>query len=108
MTKRTKWWLSGGIIIFIILVVSVPLPTQPPGDTRMILDHTLLVYAAPPCFNEADLTNNLAETTWDLAKQKGYEPESACTAEKMKPVSRTLWNIGMNWLGLSASPWAWQ
>ncbi|SEL96527.1 hypothetical protein SAMN04488688_107134 [Paenibacillus sp. cl141a] len=73
----------------------------------MILDHTLQVYVAPPCFNDAGLTNNLSETTWDKVKERGYEPESACTSEQMKPVTYTTWNKIKELAGLSPSPWAW-
>ncbi|GIQ65960.1 hypothetical protein PACILC2_45280 [Paenibacillus cisolokensis] len=73
----------------------------------MILDHTLQVYVAPPCFNDADLTNYLTETTWNKVAERGYEPESACTAEMMKPVARTMWNKVRELAGFIPSPWAW-
>lgn len=107
MTKQRLWWLGGVILLFVMFMVLVPLPFHPPGDTRMILDHTLQVYAAPPCFDDAGLTNNLSETTWNKASEKGYKPESSCTAEQMKPVVDTTWNKIMEMVGITRSPWTW-
>lgn len=107
MTRRMRWLLGGAGAAVLLLLLAVPLPDHPPGDTRVILDHTLRVYAAPPCFDQADLTNYLTETTWDKAQESGYGPESACTADKLKPVSSTLWNrIGII-AGFHTSPWSW-
>ncbi|MFC3771727.1 hypothetical protein [Paenibacillus sp. GCM10012303] len=107
MIKLRIWGLSAGTMILLLFVFLVPLPFQPPGNTRMILDHTHKVYVAPPCFNGAVLTNYLTETTWNKVIEKGYRPESACTAEKMEPVARTMWNKVWELAGFIPSPWAW-
>ncbi|MCG7407015.1 hypothetical protein MH117_06250 [Paenibacillus sp. ACRRX] len=106
MIKR-RWGLSGGLLLVLLIMLFVPLSFQPPGNTRMVIDHTLRVYIAPPCFNEADLTNNLIETTWHKAVETGYGPESDCTANKMKPIKRTLWDKVMELTGLIPNPWSW-
>lgn len=93
--------------MIVLFIFFFPLPFHPPGDTRIILDHTLRVYVAPPCFNDAALTNYLTETTWSKAREKGYEPESACTAERMKPTESTIWNKLREMAGLIPSSWRW-
>lgn len=106
LNKRS--FTVAALAALLLLVIVVPFPFQPPGSARMVLDHTLKVYAAPPCFQQAGLTNYLTETTWSKAKASGYEPESSCTAQLMEPVSTTLLSKMSQLLGLRPSPWSWQ
>ncbi len=70
------------ILIFIGLVI--PVTVEPDQDSRVILDHTLNVYSAPSCFDQAELTNNLEETTLAVASENDFEPESECTEEAFR------------------------
>lgn len=89
------------------LFLLVPLPLAPPGGTRIVLDHTQQVYIAPPCFEQAGATNYLTETTWAEAQQKGYDAESACTAELMQPVATPGWQRLWQLSGAGATAWDW-
>ncbi|UOE96009.1 hypothetical protein [Alkalihalobacillus sp. LMS39] len=74
-----------GIGVFVLLLSSFLIQTTPkaPMNTRMIVDHTYGVYIAPPCFNDAEVTNYLEETTLGRAIETGYEPESICTENSL-------------------------
>lgn len=99
--------LITGIALAALLALFIPISAQPPGETRMVMDETLETYIAPPCFNQAEVTNDLRETDWSAVKQSGYGAESACSAERMMPVKQTLGQLLFQTLGLSKSPWEW-
>ncbi|KHF41777.1 hypothetical protein [Halalkalibacter okhensis] len=83
MKKGTILWITlAGLLLIIGLVV--PITVTAPDDTRVILDHTNKVYSAPACFDQADLTNNLEETTLKFAQELEYVSESSCTEEQLK------------------------
>lgn len=107
MRKRASLYGIGALTVILLFIVLVPLPYPPSGDTRMILDHTLQVYVAPPCFTNDGFTNFLSETTWAEVKKTDYKPESACTEDKLQPVKRTIWNRVLEAAGLVPSPWKW-
>ncbi|WP_096201111.1 hypothetical protein [Bacillus sp. FJAT-45350] len=77
-------------LITLLLITGFAVQTTPtaPDNTRIIIDHTKKVYASPPCFDQAELTNFLEETTLAHAKAIGYEPESACTSDSLVAESR--------------------
>jgi len=102
-----KGWVGISLTLVLITLLVVPLPFAPPNDTRMILDHTHEVYIAPPCFNEAEATNYLTETTWDKVQEKDYVSNSDCTAKLMEPVKYSLLKRIGEKLGLMASDWSW-
>lgn len=107
LTKRGRMLLGGGAIILALFFFLVPIPFGPPGDLRIILDHTLDVYIAPPCFEQSNATNYLTETTWKNAREKGYRPESACTATLLQPAAATLWSKLQESLGIIPGSWSW-
>ncbi len=75
--------------ILLILGFVIPVSIGPSADSRIIVDHTKKVYSTPACFDQADLTNNLEETTFEQALALTYDSESDCTneelAEEQKP-----------------------
>ena len=105
VNKMTKRAIGGISIAAIVALLVVPLPFGPPGDTRIIVDHTLRTYIAPSCFNQAEVTNHLSELTWTDAQQRGYAPESACTSDALQPVRTTIIGKTLQNIGVLPSPW---
>ncbi len=87
MKKGTKPLVALAILLVIIGLI-VPVQVHPRDDFRIIIDHTKKVYVAPACFDDADVTNNLEETTLKHALHLQYEPESSCTSEELVPVKK--------------------
>ncbi|KMK76060.1 hypothetical protein [Alkalihalobacillus pseudalcaliphilus] len=88
--------MIGAIIFFLAFIVfgfTVPLISETSNDERVILDHTLLAYSAPMCFDQADFTNNIDEGTIRLAQDIGYEAESSCTLENMSTEKKPLFIV---------------
>ncbi|GAE24833.1 hypothetical protein JCM9140_786 [Halalkalibacter wakoensis JCM 9140] len=83
MKKGTKIWMVLAVLLLIIGFL-IPINVEISGDTRVIIDHTLEVYSVPSCYDQADLTNNLEETTLSYAKQLNYMSESSCTEEQLQ------------------------
>ncbi|SDS22337.1 hypothetical protein SAMN05444162_0997 [Paenibacillaceae bacterium GAS479] len=104
---RMKIGIGFGIVLLAVIVFIIPFSFEPPGDTRMVADRTNKTYIAPPCFDEANPTNNLAEVDWTWVKQSGYKPESSCTSEKLMTAKVTLGEKFTQLLGLSKGRWAW-
>lgn len=77
-------------ILILLLVVTISASffltreTKPSADTRVILDHTSKTYIAPTCFEDAEATNFLSETTLQEAYELNYQPHSACTENALK------------------------
>lgn len=82
MKKGTMTLVAGAILLLVIGFV-IPVSVSPADDTRVIIDHTKKVYSTPECFDQAELTNNLEETTIGHAKSIEYTSESACTEEAL-------------------------
>nr|WP_100372535.1 hypothetical protein [Bacillus sp. FJAT-45037] len=81
MKKGTGIFI-GLAVILIILGLTIQVTVEP-NDERVIIDHTKKVYSAPECYDNADLTNNLEETTYQYANDLNYEVESSCTSEAL-------------------------
>ncbi|USG65863.1 hypothetical protein NDK47_00455 [Brevibacillus ruminantium] len=108
--KQTPRLITGGVVAVAAIVVIfsfVKVPFGPHGDTRIILEHTHLTYISPPCYEQAEKTNNLAETTWEKAQELSYTPESACTEQSLKPIEVPLSYWLMEKLGMAKSKWDW-
>jgi hypothetical protein len=78
MKKGTLIWIMIASVLIIIGLI-IPVTVMPSDDTRVIIDHTKQMYSAPACFDQADFTNNLEETTFGYAKELEYASESSCT-----------------------------
>ncbi|WP_033542622.1 hypothetical protein [Planococcus sp. CAU13] len=82
MKKNTVWSLAGLLAAAALLIfLLVPRDNVPPPNTRVVLEHTYRTYIAPSCFQGADATNFLEESTLQHAKELNYPPHSDCTAE---------------------------
>ncbi|MFA9455730.1 hypothetical protein ACERJO_03050 [Halalkalibacter sp. AB-rgal2] len=94
--KKGTWIFISLAGILLIIGFTLPITVHPSADTRTIVDHTLHVYSAPECFDQADLTNNLEETTYQNANELEYESESSCTDDvfgsEKKPLLIAIFN----------------
>ncbi|GIP38545.1 hypothetical protein J31TS4_18250 [Paenibacillus sp. J31TS4] len=92
--------LGGGLFL-------IPINSAPPAHTRIILEHTYKTYIAPPCFEQAQATNNLGE--WNLAKARelNYKAESSCTEELLKPERKPVFKLVAEKIGLTSGQWNW-
>lgn len=57
----------------------MPRDNGPAPETRVILEHSFHTYIAPSCFEEADATNFLEESTLAEAQELEYPAHSSCT-----------------------------
>lgn len=81
--RKNNIWIILGILaaVSFLLFLFVPRENVPPPNTRVVLEHTHRTYIAPSCFQEADATNYLEESTLQKAKDLNYPPHTECTAE---------------------------
>src|SRR5699024_2810964 len=98
------------IIIPVIIVVSilliVPKEIHPPGDNRVILEHTYSTYIVPSCFETAEATNYLEESTVSHAQDIDYDPHSECTEKYMEPEKKSLLMYILYKMGLVKNKWS--
>ncbi|MHA6252739.1 hypothetical protein [Oceanobacillus sp. CAU 1775] len=99
--------ISLGILLFLVFGFTIKTVSYPPDNTRIILEHTYETYIAPPCFEGANTTNNLEETTLQKAKQLNYEIQSPCSKKKLEEVSEPLLQHWLRKIGLLKSEWDW-
>jgi hypothetical protein len=97
------------ILLAVVILVSVlvEIPHHPPRSTRVILDHSLQTIIAPPCFEQAEFSNNLSESTLENAQKKQYMPESVCTEYTLASEDKTLLQIILEKTGAKRSRWDW-
>lgn len=95
------------IIVIIFAIIGSFIKTMPvaPPNARIIVDHSLKVYVAPPCFNDAEVTNFLEETTYERALELGYEPESSCTEQAVTDKPRSLFVHVLEVTGWKKTKW---
>ncbi|MFV8828060.1 hypothetical protein [Alkalihalobacterium sp. APHAB7] len=105
MNKQISILLSVFIILFALIGSLVKTTEVAPANARMIVDHSLNVYVAPPCFNEADVTNFLEEVTLKDAIDMEYRPDSDCTESSLIGESRTLISLLLETVGLRTGKW---
>jgi len=85
MNKKRISMLIGLIAAAALLVFFfLPRENSPSPSTRVILEHTHHTYIAPSCFDEADATNFLEDSTLEKAEELQYPPHSTCTEESFK------------------------
>ncbi|MGY4689705.1 hypothetical protein [Salibacterium sp. K-3] len=104
-----KKWMMACIGLLVVLVLSgfvIPIQLQAPTNVRVILDHTNQVYVTPPCFNDAELSNFLEESTYGEALQEEYEPESLCTSRSLKENDVTVNEALLKLTGLQPGKWS--
>ncbi len=96
------------LILMVIASLFIPVSVSPPDDTRIILDHDTRTYIAPPCFQNANASNFLEETTLQKAlEQNGYRPEGACTSNKLKAKKTSVLQWFLLKTGMTKGQWDW-
>lgn len=89
--------LIAGILIALFFL---PRDNQPGPNTRVVLEHNYRTYIAPSCFEQADPTNFLEESTLEHAREINYPPNSECTEEAFKGNNDSLFVNLMKELGV--------
>ncbi|UFJ41769.1 hypothetical protein LOK74_04500 [Brevibacillus humidisoli] len=106
MRSKSVIWSIVSVLVLVSLFI-VKVDVGPPADTRIILEHTYRTLISPPCFEQAEKTNNLGETTWSKAQQLGYKPESSCTEDSLRSVKEPLIYVIAYRFNLKESKWDW-
>lgn len=97
-------------IILLLTMISlhfIRMTVRPSGNTRVILDHSLQMVVAPPCFNSAKVTNNITDSKLSRARKLQYEPDSTCTEESLAGLKMTLLQVLMEKIGAKKGAWDW-
>lgn len=107
--KKLLLWVIGFIVVVFLISLFIPTTATPPKDTRIILEHTHKTYIAPPCFEQSDPTNNIAESDLETAvEEEGYPAHDACTKEELQAEEDTLGLALLKKIGLMDTKWdAW-
>ena len=94
------------VLLGLILVgFVVKKETKPSDDTRIILEHTYQTYVTPTCFNDADVTNFLEDSTLGVATQLEYEPNDKCTEDALAGEKEALIVSVLKDIGLIEKKW---
>lgn len=104
---KKKVGLAIVVLLGLLLISSLFLKTTvgPAPDTRIVLEHTYRTHIAPGCFETADPTNFLSESTLADAEERGYEAHSECTEEILKPVENSLFIGTLKKIGILDRKW---
>ncbi|MGG4552060.1 hypothetical protein [Paenibacillus humicus] len=95
------------VALILLSLFFIPINAKPSGQTRMILDHTLHVYVSPPCFDVAQVTNNIAESTLNRAKELQYDADAQCTTDSLMSKKMSVMDALLSSLGIIKGPWNW-
>lgn len=96
------------LIIFSLFLISSFFFTKtvkPSEDTRVILEHTYKTYIAPVCFETADATNFLEESTLENAQEIGYAAHSDCTEEALEAEEHSFFVSILQEIGILNKKW---
>ncbi|ANU09056.1 hypothetical protein A1A1_06942 [Planococcus antarcticus DSM 14505] len=79
--KRKKIWTAALLLAAaaLLLLFFIPRENVPAPESRVVLEHSFRTYIAPSCFEQADATNFLEESTLGEAQELNYPPHSSCT-----------------------------
>ncbi|TSB47929.1 hypothetical protein [Alkalicoccobacillus porphyridii] len=91
--KRYRWLIGVFVsVLIIVLGFVIPVEVDPPENDTVIIDYTLGEYSAPACFDQAEFTNNIDETTFEKVEDHSrFSPESDCTTEEFTVTTVPLW-----------------
>ncbi|WP_429845556.1 hypothetical protein [Brevibacillus sp. FIR094] len=106
MMKRVPL-IGIGAVVVVAGVLSIPVEAGPSPDTRIILEHTNKTYISPPCYEQANKTNNLAEANIQKAQELNYQPESSCTANSLASIKKPIASVLAENVGMKQSQWDW-
>lgn len=104
--RKVHYMLIAVFFVFIGLLF-IPVSVNPPGDTRVILEYTQNFYVTPVCFEAASVTNNLGESTLDIAEELEYPPDSECTVTSLESESMPMWKALLVKASLIDHKWNW-
>lgn len=80
MTKKRIWIVALLLTASLLLLLFfIPRENTPAPESRVVLEHSFRTYIAPSCFEQADATNFLEESTLEQAQELNYPPHSSCT-----------------------------
>lgn len=80
MTKKRIWIVALLLAASLLLLLFfIPRENTPAPESRVVLEHSFRTYIAPSCFEQADATNFLEESTLEQAQELNYPPHSSCT-----------------------------
>ncbi|MBT2570688.1 hypothetical protein [Planococcus sp. ISL-110] len=79
--KQKKFWTAVLLLAAVVLLALFFIPREnlPAPESRVVLEHSFRTYIAPSCFEQADATNFLEESTLGEARELNYPPHSSCT-----------------------------
>lgn len=103
--KKTLLIVIGIVFISIIASFFIEKETKPGGDTRVVLEHTYSTYIAPPCFESANATNNISDSTLDDAIATDYAPNDTCTEEALEGEEESLFVSLLKDIGFISKKW---
>lgn len=104
--NKMKKTIIGLIVILLIISLGfvIQISAKAPDSTRVIIDHIHEVYVSPPCFDQAELTNYLEETTLGQAVKINYEAEGSCTEQSLMKKD-SLIGVVLESIGVKVSVW---
>lgn len=104
---KKKLWIIAIVLIglFILSSFFISKVVQPSPDTRLVLEHTYRTYIAPLCFETADATNFLEESTLGNARTLDYKPHSSCTEEALEAENNSLFISLLKEIGIMDKKW---
>lgn len=104
--KKKMWTI---VIFFMSLLILssffIDKEVRPSPNTRVVLEHTYKTFIAPLCFETADTTNFLEESTLGNAQTKDYEPHSSCTEEALEAENNSLFISLLKEIGIMKKKW---
>lgn len=102
-----KVYITIAIAVVGLLIISfiIQKETKPSDNTRLILEHTYSTYVAPPCFNDAEVTNFLEDSTLGAALKLDYEPHDECTETMLKGEKESLFISTLKEIGFIQKKW---
>lgn len=106
--KKKVWNVI--IAFFGLLLLSsflISKDVYPSPDTRVVLEHSYKSYIAPACFETADATNYLEESTLSIAQELEYKAHSLCTEEALEAEENSLFISILKELGIIDKKWDW-
>ncbi|MGG1663606.1 hypothetical protein [Brevibacillus sp. NRS-1366] len=98
------------VLFFVVVLVGLfmfKIEVSPSADTRIILENTYQTFISPPCYEQAQKTNNLTESDIKQANALNYQPESTCTESSLTPVKLPITYAIAEKLGIKESKWEW-
>lgn len=99
-----------GISATLVIIASfffIKIENNAPDNTRVIAELERKTYITPPCFEQANASNYIDETTLEEARKLGLKADSPCTEKSLTAGKMTV----MDWLlvqaGIKENHWNW-